>query len=386
MNTIIRPIISKLEKELTTKEIIVLTGMRRVGKTTALKYLFDKVASENKVMLDLENPLHRKIFEEENYDAIWQNLLPFGISNKKLAYLFLDEIQNLQGVSSAIKYLYDHYDVKFFLTGSSSFYLKNLFPESMAGRKIVYEIYPLNYSEFLNFKGIKRASQVKNKINYQKLIPYYREYLEFGGFPGVVVEENPERKKLYLSDIFQSYFERDVKNLSDFKEIAKVRDLILLLASRVGSKLDVSKLASEMELNRVTVNNYLNFLEQTFFITLLPRFSRNADVKISGRKKVYFCDCGMANFLGKISEGQLLEQSIFQILRIENNLTYSDQEGESEIDFIANDNTAYEIKVTPTNRDVTNLRSRGKKIGIENISLVSLNYSTLKDVVLATDL
>lgn len=360
--------------------------MRRVGKTTALKYLFDKVVSENKVLLDLENPLHRKIFEEENYDAIWQNLLPFGINNKKLAYLFLDEIQNLQGVSSAIKYLYDHYDVKFFLTGSSSFYLKNLFPESMAGRKVVYEIYPLNYSEFLNFKGVKRLSQAKNKINYQKLIPYYREYLEFGGFPGVVVEENPERKKMYLSEIFQSYFERDVKNLSDFKEIAKVRDLILLLASRVGSKLDVSKLASEMELNRVTVNNYLNFLEQTFFITLLPRFSRSADVKMSGRKKVYFCDCGMANFLGKISEGQLLEQSIFQILRIENNLTYSDQEGESEIDFIANDNTAFEVKVTPTNRDVANLRSRGKKIGIESISLVSLNYSALKDVVLATDL
>ncbi len=368
------------------KEIVVLTGMRRVGKTTVLKYIFEKIESANKVFLDFESPLHRKLFEEENYDAVWQNLLPFGVNNKEKAYIFLDEIQNSPGISSLVKYLYDHYDVKFFLTGSSSFYLKNLFPESMAGRKTIFEIFPLTFREFLNFKKVEHPVLDKNKIGYELLIPYYREYMEFGGFPGVVLEENAARKKDNLEDIFKSYFEKDVKNLSDFREITKVRDLILLLASRVGQKLDVSKLASELELTRITVNNYLNFLEQTYFITLLPRFSKSIDVVTTGRKKVYLCDCGMSNLLGKIDEGSLFEQSVFQNLRVGKKLAYFDREGQLEIDFIANGDTAYEVKVSPTNRDAGNLELRGEVAGIKNKFLISLNYSPIKNDLPATSL
>jgi len=104
----------------------------------------------------LENPLHRKLFEEENYDNIWNNLANFGISREDKSYIFLDEIQNLPQVNSAIKYLYDHWPVKFFLTGSSSFYLKNLFSESLAGRKLVFELFPLTFREFLGFKEINK--------------------------------------------------------------------------------------------------------------------------------------------------------------------------------------------------------------------------------------
>ncbi|MDO8515455.1 MAG: ATP-binding protein [bacterium] len=384
MNIIHRPIIDRLEEERDTKQIIVLTGMRRVGKTTVLRYLFDRVESSNKVFLDLENPLNRKLFEEENYDAVWQNLLPYGVNNKNKSYIFLDEIQNLPGISSTVKYLYDHYNVKFYLTGSSSFYLKNLFSESLAGRKTVFEIFPLTFREFINFKGVEAPVLDKNKISYELLIPYYREYMEFGGFPGVVLEENFARKKSNLEDIFQSYFEKDVKNLSDFREIAKVRDLILLLASRVGQKLDVSKLATELELSRITVDNYLNFLEQTYFVTLLPRYSKSIDVATTGRRKVYFCDCGMTNFLGKVDEGSLFEQSIFQNLRVDNNLAYFDRDSQMEIDFIANGVTAYEVKISPTNRDARDLEIRGGEAGIKNKFLVSLNYSVIRNALPAT--
>jgi predicted AAA+ superfamily ATPase len=115
-----RDILSKLEQELTAKEVTVVTGMRQVGKTTILKHIFEKIESDNKVLLDLESPLNRKIFEEQNYDAVWNNLNQFGIRNTEKAYIFLDEIQNLPKISSVVKYLYDHWEVKFFLTGSSS--------------------------------------------------------------------------------------------------------------------------------------------------------------------------------------------------------------------------------------------------------------------------
>src|SRR6266542_2062468 len=114
-----RQIFRKLKGEINTKEITVITGMRRVGKTTALRYLYDLVESKNKVLLDLENPINRKVFEEENYDS-------------QKAYIFLDEVQNLPELSRVAKYLYDHFDIKFVLTGSSSYYLRNLFPESLA--------------------------------------------------------------------------------------------------------------------------------------------------------------------------------------------------------------------------------------------------------------
>ena len=152
-----RRIYTSLEAELETKEMVVITGMRRVGKTTALNHLYGLVKSSNKVMLDLENPLHRKIFEEENYDAVWNNLEVFGIVRTIKAYIFIDEVQNLPELSRVVKYLYDHADVKFVLTGSSSYYLRNLFPESLAGRKMVFELFPLSFGEFLEFKGVKRV-------------------------------------------------------------------------------------------------------------------------------------------------------------------------------------------------------------------------------------
>src|ERR1035437_3749829 len=93
-----RHILPQLEKELETPESTVITGMRQVGKTTLLSHLFSLVKSPNKLMLDFENPLNRKIFEEENYDAIWNNLAAFGVNNQTKAYIFLDEIQHLPSI------------------------------------------------------------------------------------------------------------------------------------------------------------------------------------------------------------------------------------------------------------------------------------------------
>ncbi len=119
-----RKIEKELKKQISSRETIILTGMRRTGKTIVMTSLFSAVPCNNKVFLNLENPLNRKIFEETNYDNIWKNLENFGLSNKEKAYIFLDEIQLMPKIPSAVKYLYDYYNVKFFLTGSSSYYLR----------------------------------------------------------------------------------------------------------------------------------------------------------------------------------------------------------------------------------------------------------------------
>lgn len=389
-----RQVFQKLESEVTTKEIIVITGMRRVGKTTALAHLFDLVKSENKAILDLENPLHRKLFEEKNYDNVWNNLRQFGVTHETKAYLFLDEVQNLPELSRVVKYLYDHFDVKFFLTGSSSYYLRNLFPESLAGRKIIFEMFPLSFTEFLVFKQIKKEAfepfvlkaQNKNKTAYEKLIPYYNEFLEFGGFPSVVLENDPDRKKTLLSEIFTSYFEKDAKNLADFKDMSKLRDLILLLIPRVGSKIELGKLANNLSVSRQTVYGYLSFLEQTYFISLLSRYSASIDRQAAGSKKLFLCDCGMANVLGRISQGQLFEQSVFQNLRFNHKLNFYSKEGASEIDFIVDDKIALEVKMSMSQQDLSSLRRRSIGLNISETYVVTLQYSENKDAILAIDM
>lgn len=389
-----RQIFQKLKSEIVTKEVIVITGMRRVGKTTALMHLFDLIKSENKTILDLENPLHRKVFEEENYDNVWNNLKQFGIVNNAKAYIFLDEVQNLPELSRVVKYFYDHFDVKFFLTGSSSYYLRNLFPESLAGRKIIFEMFPLNFAEFLIFRQIKREAadsfalkaQNKNKIAYERLISYYNEFLEFGGFPSVALENSPERKRTLLSEIFTSYFEKDAKNLADFRDMAKLRDLILLLVPRVGSKIEIGKLANDLSVSRETIYNYLSFLEQTYFMSLLPKYSASIDRQAAGSKKLFLCDCGIANVLGRISQGQLLEQSVFQNLRSHHKLSFYSKKGASEIDFIVDDKIAFEVKMSMSQQDLANLRRRSEGLNIDEAYVFTLQYTDNKEGILVTDM
>jgi len=389
-----RLILPQLEKELETPEITVITGMRQVGKTTLLDHLFSLIKNSNKVKLDFENPLNRKIFEEENYDAIWNNLAVFGVNNQSKAYIFLDEVQHLPSIGSVVKYLNDHFDVKFILTGSSSYYLKNLFPESMAGRKFIFEIYPLTFSEFLVFKGISHKKLVsfsekavsKNNISYKKLVPFYREYLEYGGFPKVVLQQDTERKKAILSEVFTSYYENDIKSLADFKDTTKLRDLILLLIPRVGSRIEVSKLATSLGVSRETVYAYLSFLEKTYFISLISKFSKSIDRQSAGMQKLFLCDVGMVNNLGKASEGQLLEQGVFQNLNFNHTVNFYNKDGGSEIDFIVDEKIALEVKTSASKRDLDHLKRRSQSLNLLETYVISKEYSIEKEVILATDL
>jgi hypothetical protein len=179
--------------------------MRRTGKTTLLRMIYEKIGSSNKVFLDMENVLEQRIFEETDFNNVWANLKPYGVTNRERAHIFIDEVQARPGVVMAIKYLHDHYDAKFFLAGSSSFYLKNLFPESLAGRKAVFELMPLDFREFLVFKGreapegdgLGEAESRKNAVRHETRVKLFDEYLASGGFPQVVLAEREEDKRLH---------------------------------------------------------------------------------------------------------------------------------------------------------------------------------------------
>jgi len=379
-----RLLYNQIKKYIDSPEAIVVTGMRRVGKTSLIRFIYDKIDSDNKIFLDLENPLNQKYFEEESYEKIKFTLEILGIDFTKKSFLFLDEIQMLRNLPSVVKYLIDHYKVKCFLTGSASYYLKNLFSESLVGRKYLFELFPLNFKEFLLFKesniNLPDNPKTISKPIFNTISNLFEEYLLFGGFPEVVLKKNTGEKKKSLEDIFTSYFQLEILKLGDFRRNKIIRDLILLLMQRVGAKLDIKKLSKELSVSRPTLYQYLSFLEGTYLIKTIKPFSKGKDIEVRKIPKVYICDCGLANNFAKLDEGTLFENNIFQNLRIKGEVNYYQRKSGFEIDFILNRDTAIEVKINPSKQDLMKLSKITSELGIKKAIIVSKRYSDLENI------
>jgi len=378
-----RLILDKIKPHYDSPEAIIITGMRRTGKTTLLNLIFSQIESANKIFLDLENPLNRKYFEELNYEQVKSSLEVLGVDFTRKAHIFLDEIQFVRRLPSVVKYLIEHYQAKFFLTGSASFYLKNLFSESLSGRKFIFELFPLTFREFLVFKDsalkIPENPRDITRPLFESISPLYGEYLRFGGFPGVVLKTNASEKVMALDDIFTSYFQWEVLQLGDFRKNAMIRDLIVLLAQRIGSKLDIQKIAKELGITRPTLYEYLSFLEGTFFIKLIRPYASGKNSEIRKSRKVYLCDTGLANRLANLDEGRIFENSIFQNLRQKGEIAFYERKNGAEIDFLLDKTHAFEAKMTPQQRDVNQLKRVAEELGLTSFSVVSRNFTELEN-------
>jgi len=375
----------EIEKYLKSPEALVITGMRRTGKTTILNYFFNRIDSKNKIYLDLENPVNRKYFEESNYEKIKTSYEILGLDFSQKSFVFLDEIQFVANLPSIIKYFIDHYGIKFFLTGSASFYLKNLFAESLSGRKIIFELFPLTFKEFLIFKNsslkIPQYSREITRSIFYTISPLYDEYLFFGGFPGVVLKSSAEEKKRALEEIFTSFFQMEIVQLGDFRRNDVIRDLILLLMQRIGSKLDVQKLSKELGVSRATLNEYISFLESTYFIKRVRPFNRGRDYEIRKIPKIYLCDTGLANHFARLDSGTIFENVVFQNLRTKGEVNYYQKKSGVEIDFVFNKKVTYEVKLTPNESNANRLKHLSGELGIDDFKIISRNYTSLENAI-----
>lgn len=374
----------QIKPYLSSPQAIVITGVRRSGKTLLLRFVFDGIPSGNKIFLDFENPLIRRLFEEENYETIKGSLEQQGLDFSQKPFIFLDEIQWVRSAPSVVKYFIDHYRVKFFLTGSASFYLKNLFSESLAGRKYIFEIFPLSFAEFLRFKEEKtippKFGEKVSEVVWKMMEPLWQEYLEFGGFPEVVLAQTQTEKEKLLEEVFTSYFQKEVEQLADFKKTDLIRNLIVLLAENIGNTVNLERLSSELGVSRLTLKEWLSFLEATYLVGLVPPYSKKERVAIRKAKKVYFVDWGLARRITPISAGQRLENCVFHLLRLRGDLSFYRKKSRAEIDFILNKETAFEVKVKAVKTDETKLQRLARELNLENAFLVSQDYSPLNTV------
>ena len=386
-----RELFYTIRPQLQHKNAIVITGMRQVGKTTLMRQLFDDFEGK-RLWFDLDNPLDQMVFESIDYDSIYRDLASrSGVENNERFLVCIDEIQNLPEITKIIKYLIDHFGVKFIVTGSSNYYLRNLFPESLSGRKFLYILPVLSFREFLFFKERISESQItgdleevlkpKSKALILQRKELYPEYLEYGGFPEVVLTRDRETKRLILRNIFTSFFEKDIRVFAELKDVRELRDLILLLAVRNGNLLDITKLSSELGVNRVKMYNYLEFLESIFFLKLLPKYSKSVDRTVVGGKKVYFSDTGILNLVAKVTEGQLLETAIANQLAYYGELCFYNKRNSAEIDFILNKEIAFEVKQKAVESDYKKLLKLAGEIAVSRQFVISNTVVELENTV-----
>lgn len=373
------------------KNAIVITGMRQVGKTTLMKQLASQWEGKQ-LWFDFDNPLDMLVFESIDYNQVFESLRKdAGAGDDERFLVCIDEIQNYPESTKIIKYLIDHYGVKFIVTGSSNYYLRNLFPESLSGRKFLYVLNPLSFKEYLYFNDRLEEDKITPSIDdFLKIHPpalvhkrsqLYDEYLEFGGFPEVALTKDYETKRLILRNIFSSFFEKDIKVFTELKDVRELRDMILLLASRNGNIVDVTRLSSELGVNRVKAYGYLEFLEGTFFLRLIPKFSRSIDRSVAGGKKVYFSDTGILNLVSKVASGQLLEVAVANQLVPYGDICFYNKRNTAEIDFILNKEIALEVKNKAIEPDMFKLAKIAQSIDLKRYYVLSKTPSGLDGVV-----
>lgn len=375
-----RKIYSELLSHARLPATTVLTGMRRTGKTTLILQLLEDLANKNSLFLDLQRPDNRELFLEKNYEVIRDSFVARGLNPKLPMIVALDEIQLSPDSPGAIKYLSDHHQIKFIVTGSSSYYLKNLFSESLSGRKKIFELHSLDFGEYLTFKQIVyHGDNWKEKefdhLAHSRLSAYYEEYVRFGGFPQIVLATDETQKHDLLLDIMSSYINIDVRSLADFSDERNLYSLAKLLAGRVGSRVEYTKLSRLTGLSRPTVTNYISFFEKTYLINTVPVYTKNIDREIVKARKLYFCDTGLANTLADLSSGAQFENTLFNQLARMGQVQYFALKTGHEIDFILDTNLAIEAKETPLESDLTHLALMAANAGVINHKLIGRHKS-----------
>lgn len=327
-----REIFPEIAKHLKKQEITLITGARQVGKTVLLnqleKWLVEKqrVNSKNIYYFNLDIAKDWEFFQSQS------SLIEFIKERSQInkIYMLIDEAQKAPNSARFFKGIYDsNLNAKLVLTGSSSLEIKNKIQESLAGRKKVFYVSSFSFAEFLKFKDEKLLENFKNnrqnlsKISKEKLLSFYKEYIIWGGYPRVVLSKSIQEKVDVLADIYSSYIEKDIVGLMEIKNRLGFSNLVKLLAGQIGQLVNVNELSSLLNLDRDTVERYIQILKETFIISPLPPYYKNSRQEIIKQNKIYFNDTGIRNYSvedfsdlnNRNDKGQLLENTAFRGLR-----------------------------------------------------------------------
>jgi len=316
-----------------------------------MKYLIKELNKQNQKTLFLNLDFEDDARYFVSQQALIQRLkLEFGSSQ---GYCFIDEIQRKKDAGLFLKGIYDlDLPIKFVVSGSGSLELKEQIHESLTGRKRIFELNPISWTEFVDFKTDYKYSDKLEfffEIEQPKIFILLTEYLQFGGYPRVVLENTQIEKFNIINEIYRSYIEKDIAYLLKIEKIETFSYLIKLLANQVGQLVNHTELSQTLGIALPTLKNYLWFAEKTFVIKHLTPYFKNLRKEITKSPVIYFYDLGLRNFAAGCFNNPLsiYDQSfVFQNLILHllderfryesNSLHFWRSKDQAEVDFIIN--------------------------------------------------
>lgn len=375
MKEIKREFYERLEKSCDDPVVILMTGIRQSGKTTALRHIKENWQGEF-LWVDCDRFDTRNRYKEDPMELIADIEAEIGISLKGFhgrTAVFIDEIQKCPKLFDVVKWIHDQFKkkVKFFLTGSSSVSLHHGASESLAGRVEILKVFPLTIMEALRFDWSDKivggnfakiiSSGISEKI-YKELTEWSRpfkrrvekqlpELLLLGFMPALFSIEDQRKKWIYLKNFRETYIERDIRGEVGIKNLSEFSKLMVVLANRISSSYSWDSVGVKIGLDRRTVKKYFSILQATYvLVEILPYFS-NIEKKMVKTPKFYFVDNGIRNELaGTFSQrtaeareemGKLYEQLVVNEIRkqlayseIPHTINFSRNYSGSEVDLV----------------------------------------------------
>ena len=362
-----RTLFDQIKKHLISKEITLIVGPRQAGKTTLMELLEENLKKQGKktVFLRLDLDRDRPFFASQ--ERLLQRITLEVGGNK--GYVFIDEVQRKENAGLFLKGLYDmKLPYKFIVSGSGSIELKEKIHESLPGRKRLFELSTLSFEEFVHFKTDYKYALSLSKsfeVYREKILEYLEEYLNFGGYPRVVLGKTIEEKRAVIDDIYQSFLEKDISILLNVQKTESLTNLVRALASQIGNLVNVAELSNTLGLSVQTVKQYLWYLEKTYIIKKVTPYFKNVRKEITKAPTYYFIDLGLRNYavnqFGRAvisPDGFLFENFVYNSLKAHLKLTSTTihfwrTQDKAEVDFVL-DST---LKATPIEVKYTHLKS-----------------------------
>lgn len=336
-----RTIVDKLLAFINTSDIVALTGLRRVGKTTILYQLMDilqeqGIPSEAMLHINFEEPaLGPKLnlsLLDELYSSYREEIYPKG-----KAYIFLDEIQNIPDWERWVRARNESEDIKIFITGSSANLMSRELATVLTGRHVNFHVSPLSFAEFLQFKQIEIPNTIL-KIDPPAQIQHaLKQYLDWGGLPEIVLSQQDERRRILLKQYFDDLLFKDVAMRHQIRDLTALRNIAVHLMTQTACLISMNRVAKVFNISLEMASNYCHFIQESFLVDFIPFYSLKSAERVRNPQKVHACDLGLrqiASLTNSPDYGKLTETVVYQYLQQQHRNDIFYWKATQEVDFV----------------------------------------------------
>jgi uncharacterized protein len=386
-----RPVLNSLIEKISLKEIQVLLGIRRSGKSTLFKLLINHLLQKEDpraiLFINCEDPFYSSVWEDSAklYDVVELAEKIAGVSMK---YLFLDEVQVVLNWEKYVKSIYESGKFKkIFITGSNSDLLEGDYIRMLSGRYVAEYIYPLSFKEVLAQNNITDSiSLVSKNPDVLKILD---TVLQYGFFPEVYKTKDIELKRELLINYFETIVLKDCLLNNNIRDSYSFRNLANYLLTNIASVFSYGSLAKALKSNENTMGQYVKILESSYIVKELHHFSYSSKVHFKTKKKIFCIDNGLVNAISpgfSSNHSRLLENLVFiEILKMKKFQIFFYNEKE-ECDFILKYNrkliaiqVVYELHEANEKRELKALEVVNGKFRISHSFIVTYNQNMSKN-------